>query len=63
MDQWNRIEPRKEPMYIWSINLGQKRQEYTMGQRVSSVNHAEKTEQLHVQELEHFLTPYTKINL
>ena len=24
MDQWNRIEPRKEPMYIRSINLGQK---------------------------------------
>ena len=44
MDQWNRIEPRKEPMHIRSINLGQKRQEYTMGERVSSVNHAEKTE-------------------
>ena len=31
-------------------------------ERVSSTNGAGKTEQLHVKELEHFLTPYTKIN-
>ena len=29
----------------------------------SSVNGAGKTEQLHVKELEHFLTPYTKVKV
>ena len=28
-------EPRNEPTLIWSINLRQKRQEYTMGERQS----------------------------
>ena len=26
-------EPRNKPMFIWSINLQQRRQEYTMGKR------------------------------
>ena len=28
-------EPRNKPMHLWSINLGQKRQEYTMEKRQS----------------------------
>ena len=35
MEQWNRIEPRNKPMHLWSINLPQRRQEYTMEKRQS----------------------------
>lgn len=28
-------EPRDKPMSIWSINLGQRRQKYTVGKRLS----------------------------
>ena len=33
MDQWNRIQSRNKPTHLWSINLWQRRQEYTMGKR------------------------------
>ena len=33
-------------MYMWSINLGQKRQEHTMGKTVLSINGAGKTGEL-----------------
>ena len=34
IDQWKRIEsPGKKPMHLWSINLQQRRQEYTMKNR------------------------------
>ena len=54
-----------KPTHLWSINLGQRRQNYTMGKKpISSINGAGKTEQLYVRnrKLEHSLTPYTKIN-
>ena len=50
---------------LWSINLLQKRQEYTVGEKtVSSINGARKTGQLHANKmkLEYSLTPYRKIN-
>ena len=31
----NNREPRNKPMNIWSINLQQRRQKYTMGKRES----------------------------
>ena len=43
-------EPRNKPTHLWSINLQQGRQEYTMGYRVSSISGAGKTGQLHVKE-------------
>ena len=50
-------EPRNKPMYIWSINLFQRRQEYTMGKKkkkkkkkVYSMNGVGKTGKLHVKE-------------
>ena len=39
-------EPRNKPMYLWSINLQQRRQEYTM----EKINGAWKTGQLYVKE-------------
>ena len=33
VDQWNRIETRDKPMHLWSPNLWQRRQEYTMEKR------------------------------
>ena len=36
--------------HLWSINLGQRRQEYTMNKTVSSISNAGKTGQLHVKE-------------
>ena len=46
--QWNR-EPRNKPTCIWSGNLQQIWQEYTMGERtVSAINAAGKTGQLHI---------------
>ena len=34
IDQWNRREGlEKKPTHVWSINLQQTRQEYTMGKR------------------------------
>ena len=57
-------QPKNKPTHLWSINLCQRRQKYTMEKRVSSISSAWKTGQLHVKrmKLEHFLTLYTKIN-
>lgn len=43
-------ETRNKPIFIWSINVEQRRQECTMGIKVSSTNGAENTEQLHAKE-------------
>ena len=40
-------EPRNKPTHLWSINLQQKRQEYTIEK---SLFNARKTGQLHVRE-------------
>lgn len=42
-------EPRIKPMHPWSINLQQKRQEYTMEKKISSISGAGRPGQLHVQ--------------
>ena len=42
-------KPRKKSTYLWSINLSQMRQEYKMEKTDSSISHAGKTGQLHVQ--------------
>ena len=41
---------RNKPMHLWVPYFWQRRQEYTMGQRASSINGAGKTGQLHVKE-------------
>ena len=43
-------KPRNKPMHLWVPYFWQRRQEYTMGQRASSINGAGKTGQLHVKE-------------
>ena len=45
-------EPRNKPTHLWSINLRQRRQEYTMEKRqlISSISGAGKIGQLHVKE-------------
>ena len=35
IDQWNRIEARDKPTHLWSTNLWQRRQGYTMEKRQS----------------------------
>ena len=42
-------EPRIKPMHPWSTNLQQKRQEYTMEKKISSISGAGRPGQLHVQ--------------
>ena len=37
------IKPTTEPIHIWPINLQQRRQDYTMEERQSSINDAGKT--------------------
>ena len=37
-------------MHLWSIHLQQRRQDYTMEKRVSSINGAGETGQLHVKK-------------
>ena len=57
-------KPRNKPTYPWSVNLWQRKQEYTVEKTVSSVSGAGKTRQPHVKEwmkLEHSVIPYTKI--
>ena len=43
-------EPRNKPTHLCSINLQQRRQEYTMEKRISSPSGGGKTGQLHVKE-------------
>ena len=43
-------EPRNKPTHLWSINLQQRRQEYTMEKRVSSASGVGKAGQLHVNQ-------------
>ena len=43
-------EPRDKPTHPWSINLWQRRQEYTIEKTASSISGAGKTGQLHVIE-------------
>ena len=43
-------EARNKPTHIWSTNLFQRRQEYTMEKTVSSISGAGKTGQLQVKE-------------
>ena len=40
-------QPRKKPTLLWSVNLQQRKQKYTMGKRQSSMNGVGKTGQLH----------------
>ena len=47
-------EPGNKPMLIWSINLQQRRQEYTVGKR-------QHFQWMVLEKLDHFLTPYRKI--
>ena len=37
-------EPRNKPTFIWSINLPQRRQEYIVEKRDSSIKGVQKTE-------------------
>ena len=64
MDQWNRIEsPEIDPTHLWSINLLQRRQEYTMGKSLYHKWCWESwTATCKSMKLEHSLTLYTKIN-
>ena len=43
-------EPRNKYTHVWSINLQQRRQEYTMKKRVSSATDVEKAGQPHVNQ-------------
>ena len=43
-------KPRNKPTNLESVNLQQRRQEYTMEKRVSSISDAGKTGQPHVKE-------------
>ena len=44
-------EPRNKPTHLWTINLQQKRQEYTMEKRVSSASGVGKAGQPHIYQL------------
>ena len=43
-------EPRNKPTHLWLISLQQRRQEYTMEKRASSISGTGKTGQLHVKQ-------------
>ena len=43
-------KPKDKPMHLWSPNLLQRGQEYTMEKRQTSISVAGKTGQLHVRE-------------
>ena len=58
-------KPRDKTTHLWTPYIRQRRQEYTMEKKIISLTSgAGKTGQLHVKrtKLEHFLTPYRKIN-
>ena len=42
--------PRSKPVHLWSVNLQQRGQEYTMEKTVSSISGVGKTGQIHVKE-------------
>jgi len=43
-------EPRNKSTHVWSINLCQRSQEYTLGKRQSPINGVGKTGQPHAKE-------------
>ena len=58
--QWNKIEsPEINPCTYGYLIFTKEARIYNGAKTASSINGADKTEQLHVK---HFLTPYTKIN-
>ena len=66
IDQWNKIEsPEINPCAYGYLVFDKEGKNIQWGKAVSSISGAGKTGQLHVKKmkLEHFLTPYTKINL
>ena len=52
-------ESRNKPMQLWSIDLRQRKQEYTIDKTVSSISGAGKTGQLHVKHNEIRMFPHT----
>ena len=47
-DQWDRIESQDKPKSLWSINIGQRRQEHKTGVKIaSSTNGIRRSGQLH----------------
>ena len=49
--EWNR-ELREKPMHLWSVNLQQKRKEYTTGMKtVSLITGVRKTAYLHAEKM------------
>ena len=62
--QWNKIESPEISPCIYGLFLTKEARIYNGAKTGLSINDAGKTGQLHVKKmkLEHFLTPYTKIN-